>query len=114
MAEKERTPDKPGAAGKEPTVVEGMNVEDVQLIPNKNGTVSLRVTAGAEEIEVTVVTPGETGGLKLEDRVVKVPKEKTKIIGPLDPKVYNNSKGFVEVKFNKVTGVKMEITDVSF
>lgn len=114
MAEVERVPDQPGAAGKEPTVVEGLNAADTQLIPNKNGNVSIRVTNGAEEIEVTIVTPGEVGANPVGDRVVKVGANKTKIIGPLDPNVYNNSKGQLEVKFNKVVGVKLEITQVGF
>jgi hypothetical protein len=36
----------------------------------------------------------------------------TKTIGPFDRGTYNNSKGQLEVKFSKVTSVKLEILSV--
>lgn len=115
MAEVERTPDQAGATGKEPTVISGLSGADTQLIPNKNGNVQLRVINGVTaDTTVTIVTPGEIGGNPVEDKKVEVKKEKTKVIGPFDPNIYNNSKGFLEVKFSAVENVKLEIQLVGF
>jgi hypothetical protein len=114
MAEVERAAQKPTAAGVVPAVIEGMNAADTQLIPNKNGTVTLRITNGAEENTVTIVTPNEAGGNPIEDKKVVLAAAAVKIIGPFDPGTYNNSKGQLEVKMTKVAGVKMEIQDTSF
>lgn len=115
MAEVEREPFTPKSAGVEPTVIEGMSAADTQLISNKNGNVTLRVINGsAEATNVTIVTPGEPGGNPIADRVVEVAAGKTKVIGPFDPNVYNNSKGQLEVKFSKVVTIKLEVQLTSF
>ncbi len=114
MAEVERVPDSLTASGAEPTVISGMSAADIQLIPNKNGNVQLRVINGsAEATKVTIVTPGEQGGNPVADKEVEVAAGKTKVIGPFDPNVYNNVKGFLEVKFSKVATITMEIQKVS-
>lgn len=42
---------------------------------------------------VTVVTPGTVGGLAITDQAVVVAASSTKLIGPLDPDVYNQPSG---------------------
>lgn len=115
MAEVEKTPDAANAAGKEPTVLSGLSAADTYLIPNKNGNVQLRViNANEADTTVTIVTPGELGANPVSDRAVEVKKTKIKVIGPFDPAVYNNSKGFLEVKFSSVLGVTLELQQVGF
>jgi hypothetical protein len=114
MAEIERVPDKPGAVGKEPTVIEGLNAADTQLIPNKNGRALIRITNGAEAIVATVVTPGTVGGLAIADQVNNIGANKIEYMGPFDPNIYNNSGGFLQLKFDKVVGVKLEIIEVDY
>lgn len=114
MAEIERVPDKPGAAGKEPTVLEGLNAADTQLIPNRNGRTVIRVLNGAEAIVATVITPGTVGGLAIADQANNIGANKTEYMGPFDPNIYNNAAGFLQLKFDKVVGVKLEIIEVDY
>jgi len=113
MAEIERVPDQPGPGGKEPTVVEGLSAADTQLIPNKNGRTVIRILNGAEAIVATVVTPGTVGGLAIADQVNNIGANKIEYMGPFDPNIYNNAGGFLQLKFDKVVGVKLEITEVT-
>lgn len=114
MAEVERAAQKPTPVGAEPTVIEGLLAPDIQLIANKNGDTILRVINGsAEATTVTIVTPGEVGGNPVADKEVTVGAGKTKLIGPFDPSIYNNAKGKLEVKFSKVTTIKLEVTRVA-
>lgn len=116
MAEVERATQVATSAGAEPTVITGMSAADTQLIPNKNGNVQLRVINGVTaDTIMTVVTPNaDAGGNPIEDRKVEIKKEKTKVIGPFDPNVYNNKNGMLEVKFSAVTNVTLEIQQVGF
>lgn len=113
MAEVERAVQRPGAGGAEPTVIEGLSGADTQLIPNKNGDVLIRVTnGGAEATNVTIATPGEVDGNAVADKVVAVANGKTKVLGPYDPKTYNDKKGRLALTFSKVASVKLEIVGV--
>jgi hypothetical protein len=114
MAEIERAVQKTVAAGAEPVVFEGLSAADTQLILNKSGKVVIRVTNGAEAIIATIVTPNTVGGNPIEDLKNNIGANKVEIMGPFDPAVYNNAKGQLEVKFDKVTGVKLEIYEVDF
>lgn len=116
MAEIERNPQQTVAAGSVPTVLEGLNAADTQLINgNQNGNIILRVTnGGAEATKVTVVTPGTVGGNPVGDLENEIANGATEVMGPFDPNVYNNSKGQLEVKLTKTTSVKIEIFKVSF
>lgn len=114
MAEVERATQKTVAAGAEPVVIEGLNAADTQLINNKNGNVMIRVTNGAEAIQATIVTPNTVGGNPIEDLKNAIGANKVEVMGPFDPNVYNNAKGQLELKFDKVVGVKLEIFEVTF
>jgi hypothetical protein len=114
MAEVERAPQQPTAAGVEPAVIEGMNAADTQLVPNRNGDVVLRVkNESGEATKVTIVTPNEVNGNAIADKEVEVAAGKTKLIGPFPPSTYNTKKGFLQVKFTKTTSVKLEVTRVT-
>jgi hypothetical protein len=112
MAEVERARQKTEAKGAEPVVVEPV-ANDTQLIPNGDGTTLLRITAPAEAVEVTVITPNQVGGNPIEDLKNPIGSSKTEVMGPFDPGVYNNSKGQLEVKINK-SACKVEIFNVTF
>lgn len=115
MAEVERTPQVPTTAGVEPTVISGMSAADTQIIPNPNGDVVLRVINGsAEACKCTIKVPGLVGGNEVKAKEVSTAAGKTKIIGPFDPKVYNNTKRQLEVTFDKVTTITLEVTRVDY
>lgn len=115
MAEVEKAPQVVTTAGAEPTIITGLSAADEYLIPNKNGNVQLRVINGVTaDTTVTIVTPGEVGGNPVADKAVEVKKEKTKVIGPFDPTAYNDSKGFLRIKFSAITNVSLEIQQVGF
>jgi hypothetical protein len=80
MAEVQRARQKTTAAGAEPTVIEGLVANDIQLIPNADGRTLIRVLAPAEAIEATVITPNTVGGNPIED--LKNPKSSTSISRP--------------------------------
>lgn len=110
MAEVARAIEKASPEGKVPTVIEGLLAPDTQLIPNDGHTVLRVNNGGAESTEVTIVTPGtESGGVGIEDRKVTVANGVTKVIGPFPRSLYGNT---LEVKFTKVTSVKLEILSV--
>lgn len=60
-----------------------------------NGEVFLiaRNADGAAPHTVTIVTPGTVGGLAITDQAVAVPASSTRLIGPLDPDVYDQPSG---------------------
>lgn len=113
MAEIERAPQRTAAAGAEPTIIEGLSAADTQLIPNKNGNVVIRILNGAEAINATIVTPNTVGGNVIEDLKNPIGISKVEVMGPFDPNIYNNAKGQLELKFDKVVGVKLEIFEVA-
>jgi hypothetical protein len=112
MAEVQRARQKTVAAGAEPVVVEPA-ANDVNLIPNGDGATLVRVTAPAEAIEVTVITPNQVGGNPIEDLKNPIGSTKTEVMGPFDPSVYNNANGQLELKVNKAA-CKIEIFNVAF
>jgi hypothetical protein len=105
-----RAVEKATPAGIVPTAIEGLLAPDTQLIPNDGHTLLRVNNGGAEPTEVTIVTPGtESGGVGIEDRKVTVANGVTKVIGPFPRSLYGNT---LEVKFSKVTSVKLEIVSV--
>jgi hypothetical protein len=114
MAKVERKPQRTSAKGAVPTVLSGLSAADTQIIPNKGGDVLLRViNGGSEPTNVTVATPGEVDGNAIADLVVAVAAGVTKDIGPLDPAVYNDEEGNLEVTFSKVATLTLEVKRVS-
>lgn len=74
-------------------------------VPN-NGQVLLHVKNGSgASINVTIATSVAMDGLELPDRVVAVPANSEKIIGPFPPKTYNTASGELLVTFSSVTTV---------
>lgn len=87
-----------------PAVAEGHAVEN-------NGKVILHVKNDSEvDVTVTILSGYTVNGLKLADRVVVVPAGKSVFIGPLDPKIYNQSDGLagqVAIDYSSVEGVSV-------
>lgn len=102
---------KPG--GVKPTDnVPGSAADEFQF--KNDGRTIIEVTNGsAEDMEVTVVTPGTQGGLAVEDRKIAVTKAERRIVGPFDPAVYNDSKSLCTLKFSKVASVKVAVIRTS-
>lgn len=71
----------------------------------------LVANAGASKV-LTFQTPGEVGGLAIENPAVTVGAGKTKLIGPFPPLLFNQLSGVdigkVFVDFDDVTGLTVE------
>jgi len=101
-------------AGVKPTDKGELKTEDTYLLKNDGKTVLRINNTGESATEVTVVTPNEAaGGLAIADRVVEVPAEEERIIGPFDPGVYNNADKQIAVKFSAVTGVTLAAVKIA-
>jgi hypothetical protein len=76
-----------------------------------NGKVILHVKNDSEaDVTVTILSGYIVSGLKLADRVVTVPAGKSVFIGPLDPKIYNQSDGLadqVAIDYSATEGVSI-------
>lgn len=78
---------------------EGHSVEN-------DGRVVLHVFNTSEDpLTVTIQTAYVRAGLKLADRVVEVPAQRTAFIGPFAPEVYNQPDGRVYVDYSVTYGV---------
>lgn len=70
-----------------PAAKEGHAVEN-------NGRVLLHIKNDSDmEAKMTIKTGYRVNGLKLEDRIIKVPPRSEVLVGPLDPLVYNQTEG---------------------
>lgn len=80
------------------------NVDGHTII--NSGKTLLHVKNGSGgSINVTIATPGSADGLALADRVVAVAAGAEKIIGRLNPSVYNNANGKITATFSAVSSV---------
>lgn len=100
------------AAGRAPTFKEELSTEDEYQFQNDGRTFIIVKNGSAEPIEVTVVTPGEAGGLAIEDRVVEVPAESDLHIGPFDRTVYSDAERMTTIKFSAVASVSVATLEV--
>lgn len=65
-------------------------IADGHAINNQYGNVVLWVKNGSgASINITIVTPGTVDGNAIADKVVAVPAGADRIIGPFDPRYYN-------------------------
>jgi hypothetical protein len=82
----------------DPASVAG-NVAEGHFVANNDGHVFL-VAENADAAathKVTVITPGQSGGMGIEDDAVTVPKSGKLKIGPFPPQTFNQSNGQVYV-----------------
>lgn len=71
-----------------------------------NGRVFIHVKNGdAASKDITIQTPGTVDGLAVADRVVSVPADEERMIGPFAPSQYNQSDGSVYVDYSAITSV---------
>lgn len=68
---------------------------------------------GGGSINVTAATAGTIDGLAIADNVVAVGAGVTKMIGPFDPKLYNDVNGKVQVTYSGVTTVTVKVVKVT-
>lgn len=75
-----------------------------------DGNVLLYVkNGGGGSINVTVAAPGTPGGLTITAPVVAVAAGAEKILGPFDPKYFNDSSGYVNLTYSSVTTVTVAV-----
>lgn len=72
-------------------------------------TVLLVRNASAAAITVTLVTPGTTGGLAVEDPAIAVPAGADRFIGSLSDDVFRNAQGRVGVTYSAAAGVTVAV-----
>ncbi len=107
MADVIINPDQATAGGVEPTV-QVMAAADNYIIRN-SGRVTLRVSkVGAGAANITIQTPKTVGGLDVEERIVAVPSGEVRSIGPLNPAIYNDASGDINVSTDEDTDCQLE------
>lgn len=100
MAEISLSPQQMGSAGITPTYYDNssatalttgdFNGSGDQFTVSNDGRVFLYVKNAADMLNVTIQTPGTVDGLAVADRVVNVPANSERVIGPLDRDTYGN------------------------
>lgn len=72
---------------------------------NDGKTIAWVVNGGVGSITVTIPSYKTVAGLTVPDRTVTVPSGATRVIGPFDKDVHNNSDGKVTLQFSGTTSV---------
>ena len=71
-----------------------------------DGRLFLYVTnGGGSDCDVTISTPGSEGGNAIADRVVVVTAGEDRMIGPFQPRLFNDPDGDIDVTFSFITSV---------
>lgn len=82
-------------------------------IVKPNGNVILYVkNGGASAINVTVDAAALQGGLSFVDPVIAVAAGAERLIGPLDPRFFNDATGLVSITYSAVTTVTVAAVQV--
>ena len=68
-----------------------------------------RITNGAITCNVTFTTPRTVAGMAITDLAVAVGAGTTRMIGPFPVGTYNNGNGLVQVTYDDVTNVTVEV-----
>ncbi len=76
---------------------------------NDGNTLFYVKNGGGSSINVTVAAPGTPGGLTLTAPVVAVAAGADKILGPFNPKYFNDASGFVNLTYSGVTSVTVAV-----
>ena len=51
---------------------------------------------------VTIATAGTIGGLAIADVTVAVAQDEVRLVGPFDPRIYNDTSGYVQLTYTAV------------
>ena len=51
---------------------------------------------------ITIVSSGTIGGLAIADVAVAVAQDEVRIVGPFDPRIYNDASGYVQLTYTAV------------
>lgn len=54
---------------------------------------------------VTIATGGTIGGIAIADVTVALAQNEEKLVGPFDPRIFNDSNGYVQLTYTADTGV---------
>ncbi len=106
------------ATAKVPQVIAPAGIVPAAFTPSQveghffanNGATFLLVTNGSNAaITVTIVSRLTVGGLAVADQAVTVDAGATMLIGPFDPKIFNDEDGQTTVTFSAITSVALSI-----
>lgn len=61
---------------------------------------------------ITVVTGGTAGGVGIADISFSIAQNEEKLYGPLDPRIFNNSNGMVQITYSGVTNLTVAVIKV--
>lgn len=64
--------------------------------------------AGAAAVVVTAVTPRTIGGMAVADLDVSVAAGETRMVGPLDPAVFNDADGKAAINYSTLASVTVQ------
>lgn len=91
-------------AGLEPTYTAAAGGGDEFANPDGNRMYVL-INASGGAIVATFVTQATTDGLAVADRPVTIPAGESRWVSDLDPNIYNDSSGNVQVTYDGVTSL---------
>ena len=94
-----------GAGGRTVTYKSGAQAQDPitdsdRFLFGNAGREYVLVKKGAGAVDVTVETPLTVDGLAVADRTVAVAANSDALLGPFEPRIYNNEEGKVALRFS--------------
>ena len=104
----EKTPQALSIDGVEPAAFTPSQVEG-HFFANNGATFLLVTNDSNAAITVTIVSQLTVGGLAVADQAVTVDAGATMLIGPFDPKIFNDEDGQTTVTFSAITSVALSI-----
>lgn len=110
MADVRLTPQIAPATGVTPTYTGSLLTTNTYLVRN-NGRILLHfLKTGAGDCVVTIDTPGQVGGLDIEQQTITVPATTgDKMISQLTPNIYNDSSGDINITLSEITGLTVAV-----
>ena len=89
-------------------VSEPITTSDTFRFPN-SGHEYVLIKRGAASVDVTIQTGVVLDGLAVADRVVTVPANTDRLIGPFKPEIYNDSAGEVVLTFSAASAISVAV-----
>ena len=92
-----------GAAGIAATYRTAISTSDNYRFPNDGRVLVIVKNASGSALTVTIATPKTIEGLAVADRTVSVAGNGDHVIDRLDPDLYNDANGEVDISFSATT-----------
>lgn len=97
----------------ETSVPVSMATADNYLIRNNGRVLLYFAKTGANDADITILTPKTIGGLAVADQVFTVPATTGKIwAGPFPPDIYNNAAGDMDLTTDEETAITIEAVQI--